>query len=639
MEARRMVSAGSKLSREFLRGLTRSGGPAALTAAFAVVLLLIVTMHLWPRRYARVLDGSNLSIPYRSKAAVYREHAVFAAPLPCGSETVAPSTAREAVPDAVHRRSRRQKALEAEIDAYLQSNGIHRERPTRVRFLILSSFVDWTLCTTLGSAALAGVSIPVTGLNDTYSHIGRFERYLEFVEHEGLHDDDIVVTLDSDVFWTGADFLPFLKKFARFSPEKESDLDVAAVRAWEDYGEKKAPLYMQRLQTEMHDSAVHAKRPLLQMSPVVYNADDLCWWGQHSDDFVKCPLAFSTLDHMIEVARNHVSSMDFSKVGSYVLACSDTLRAQVEKMFTGKQQWMVDDLLSRPNAASPYTTQAKRSRDDPFFYNATIMKKSNPTVFLNGGVHVSRVWALRSLAKALATYVATETPVAEREDRHTSQWWCDQSILGQMYVRGRLYEIEHNLLSGPPLSMRTPPVAYDSRYGPPGLIGLDRRTEMAVLAAIIERNPSLFRDSGYLERHFPGRSRWWVWNKTEVLLGVNEPQDTPLDSLQKTRGGVLVTPPLLWRSATAEDRWRGFQNEAEEDPDVVHVPFIHYASPSKHRRFAMYRNYHAWMVAARHDKRARESVKKALGRSWWSCGSIRSVFSSTSRTCARTQPY
>ncbi|CAJ1992119.1 expression-site associated gene (ESAG3) [Leishmania donovani] len=600
--------------RLLLHRLTHNRSSVPLAIALIVVLLVASTELLWPRRYARLPDGRNLSIPYRSEAAAYRKSAVFVGPLPRGSENVVAGTAGETVPVAVHGRSRRQKALEAEIEEYLESHGIHRERRTRVRFHTLSNFVDWRLCTTLGSAALAGFSVPVTGFNDTYSHIRRFERYLDFVEREGLHDEDIVVTLDSDVFWTGADFLPFLRKFARFSPETESDLDVAAVRAWEDYGEKKAPLYMQRLQTEMRNGAAPVKRPLLQMPPVLYNADDLCWWGQHSEGFLQCPLAFATLDHMIEVARNHVSSMDLSKVGSHALVCGDTLRAQLKKSFTGKQRWMVDDLLRHPNTASPYMTQAKRSCDDPFFYNTTIVHKSNPTVLLNGGMHVSRVWALRWLAKTLATYVATETPVAEAEDHHTSQWWCDQALLGQMYVRARLYEIEHNLLAGPPLSMRTPPVAYDSRYGPPGLVGLDRRSQMVVLAPTIERNPNLFHHGGYLERQFPGSSRWWIWNKTELLLGENEPQGLPLGSLQTTRGGVLVTPPLLWRSATAEDRSRGFQNEAEEDPDVVRVPFIHYAAPSKHKRFTAHRNYYAWMVAARHDRRARESVTNALGK-------------------------
>nr|CCM18588.1 expression-site associated gene (ESAG3),putative [Leishmania guyanensis] len=151
--------------------------------------------------------------------------------------------------------------------------------------------------------------------------------------------------MDSDVYWTGADFLPFLGKFARFSPEKESDLDVAAVRAWEDYGEKKAPLYMQRLQAEMYNGTAGLKRPLLQMPPVMYNADGICWWGQHSESFVQCSLAYATLDHMVEVARNHALTIDVHKAASYAKVSAKTLRSELKKSFTGKQQWMLDDML------------------------------------------------------------------------------------------------------------------------------------------------------------------------------------------------------------------------------------------------------------------------------------------------------
>ncbi|KAG5469753.1 hypothetical protein CUR178_01892 [Leishmania enriettii] len=611
MAAYSVCSSWAKRRRRWLLRLSHRSAMGYIVT-FTLLLLVVGAVWFWPRRYARIRDGRNLLIPYLSKAAAYRENAVFVGPLPRGSEIVVAGTAEDTVPDAVHSRSRRQETLELEIEAYLASHGIRRKRRTRVRFVTLSNFVDWKLCTALGAAALAGISVPVAGFNETYSHIQRFERYLDFVEQEGLHDGDIVVTLDSDVFWTGSDFLPFLRKFARFSPEKESDLDVAAVRAWEDYGEKKAPLYMSHLQAGMHSDSVDVKRPLLQMSPVVYNADDLCWWGQHSKGFLRCPVAFATLDHMIEVARNRISTMNVRKVTSYAQLRGGVLRKQLEESFRGKRQWMVDDLLGQSNPASPYVTQARRSLGDPLFYNTTIVKKANPTVLLNGGMHVSRVWALRWLAKAIATFTETETPVAEAEDHHTSQWWCDQGLLGEMYVRARLYEIEHNLLAGPPLSMRTPPVAYDTRYGPPGLVGLDRRSEMVVLAPTIERNPTLFHHGRYLERQFPSSSSWWIWNKTEHLLGENNPRGRSLGNLQTTRGGVLVTPPLLWRSATLEDRSRGFENEAEENPDVAHVPFIHYAAPAKHRRFTRQRNHYAWMVAARHDSRARESVTNTL---------------------------
>ncbi|KAG5495092.1 hypothetical protein JKF63_02145 [Porcisia hertigi] len=611
-KTKRLFPRAGELFRQLFRWQTRSWRTMLLTISLVVALVVLGTISIRPRRYARLLDGRNLCIPYRSKATVYREHAAFVAPRSRGQGLAVNGTEEKPIPDAVHSRIRRQKAMEADIDAYLVSHNISHKRPLRVRFQIFSNFVNWQLCTALGSAALGGIGIQVIGFDSAYSHLRRFEKYLDFVEEEGLSDEDIVVTMDSDVFWTGADFLPFLKKFARLSPRKESDLDVAAVRAWEDYGEKKAPLFMEDLQTKLNGDAAGAERPRLQMPPVVYNTDDLCWWGQHSKNFIRCPVAFSTLDHMIEVTRNHVSTFDKHKLGLYARECGDALVTKLREVFKGKRQWMMKDMLREPHTDFSYTKHPKRSRDDPLYYHTTVVSNSNPTLFLNGGVHISRVWALRLLAESVATYAATETPVAGEEDHHTSEWWCDQSLMGQLYVRGRLYEIEHNLLTGPPLSMRSPPVPYDRRYGPPGLVGLDRRSEMVILAPTMERNPTLFHHGKYLAQQFPGSSSSRVWNKTEYLLGVNEPQSHSLQNLKRTPSGAFVTVPLLWRSATADDKRRGFRNEVEDDPDVVYPPFIHYAAPTKHGRFAAQRNHFAWLVAARHDKLSSESVRSVF---------------------------
>lgn len=580
----------------------------------AVVLVLCLFVCMLIRLSANpthgVLDGSLLAIPYRSPAGAYAAHALYSAPLPTGSseDHLAEKEGR-GLAAKVRRRINRQKTLEDELNGYLRSVGVERDRPVRVRFHILSNFVDWKLCTALGAASLGGFSIPVTGFNKSYSHIHRFDTYLDFVKREGLRDEDIVVTLDSDVFWTGADFMPFLKKFARYSPETEADLDVAAVRAWEDYGEKNAPLLMQRL---MRHNPRQPNRPLLQLPPVVYNADDLCWWGQHSDGFVRCPVAFAAMEHMIEVARNRRSSYTMGSLGRYVKQCATSVYKDLQESFGESRAWMVESMFGMPNASSPYTDHAVLPQDDPLFYRPSTVTKANPVSLLNGGMHVSRVWALRHLASTLATYVEEETPVAEAEDHKTSEWWCDQALFGQIYVRARLFEIEHDLLEGPTGSQRQPPLAYDPRFGPPGFLGVDRRSEMVALAPTMERHPHLFHHGGYLDRQFPQSTSMWVRNRTHFLLGEDWPEEEEMDGLEMTRGGALVTPPLLWRSATPEDRARGLENAEEMDADTVHVPFIHYAAPTKHPRFSAHRNHYAWLVAARHDRRAREAAFNAL---------------------------
>ncbi|KPA76603.1 putative expression-site associated protein [Leptomonas pyrrhocoris] len=576
-------------------------------------LCLSSLLYLWLAVYdfPGVLDGHTLTVPYRSHAYAYAAHALYIAPLPSGTSEVQLDGRNDPELVAkVQRRSNRQQALEDEVNGYLRSVGIERDRPVRVRFHILSNYVDWKLCTAVGAAALGGFSIPVTGFNASYSHIHRFNTYLDFVKQEGLRDEDIVVTLDSDVFWTGADFVPFLKKFARFSPATEAELDVAAVRAWEDYGEKKAPLFMERLQKQ--GAPHHPKRPSMQLPPVVYNADDQCWWGQHSEGFVRCPAAFAAMEHLIEAARNGKSSYTRASLGSYTLQCATDVRRELGIAFAGGRQWMKDSIFNVPNANSPYAMQRAVSPSDPLFYRVSTVNRANPINLLNGGMHVSRVWALRHLASTIATYVEKEKPVPEAEDHHTDQWWCDQALFGQIYTRARLFEIEHGLLDGPPLSERSPPVVVDPRFGPPGFLGVDRRSEMVVLAPAMERNPALFHDGGYLERQFPESAGFWVRNRTRFLLGDNWPKKEDMDYLQMTRGGALVTPPLLWRSATPEDRVRGYANEQEDDADTVHVPFIHYAAPTKQPRFSAHRNHFAWLVAARHDRRARAAARNVL---------------------------
>lgn len=584
----------------------------ALVFGLCLALLLFLLHLLVAEAGPGVRDGRGLQIPYSSHGEAYVKHALYAAALPAGtSDVVLDKTEDPTLVSKVQRRANRQRALENELNSFLRNLGIEYDRPLRVRFHILSNFVDWKLCTAVGAAALGGFSIPITGFNATYSHIHRFDTYLDFVKREGLQDEDIVITLDSDVFWTGVDFLPFLKKFARFSPATEEELDVAAVRAWEDYGEKKAPLFMERLQRRYPQ---HAKRPSMQLPPVLYNADDLCWWGQHSEGFVRCPVAFVAMEHMIEAARNHRSSSTKASIGAYVLQCANDVRRELAATFKGEQSWMADSVFNIPNPASPYAELPEVPPSDPLFYRVSTDNKANPINLLNGGMHVSRVWALRYLATTLATYVATEKPVPDAEDRHTEKWWCDQALFGQIYVRGRMFEVQHNLLEGPPLSKRIPPVPPDPRFGPPGFLGIDRRSEMVVLAPSIERNPTLFHDGGYLENQFPDSVGFWVWNRTQALLGEDWPQEEKMDDLRMTLGGALVTPPLLWRSATPEDRTRGYVSARETDVDTVHPPFIHYAAPTKQPRFSAQRYHYAWLLAARHDRRAREAARNTLSK-------------------------
>ncbi|KAK7196920.1 expression-site associated protein (ESAG3) [Novymonas esmeraldas] len=592
----------------------------SLLVVSVLVILLVVTLFFTtslpdvPAPDVKPPDVKSphiglMKVPYSSAAGAYRAAAKFVEPLPSGAADGGAGAAKPT--PATAKRVQRQEAVEKEIESYLREKGVLRERRTRVRFRTSSNRFNKVLCRTVGSAALAGYSVPVTTVATPYTHIKRFTAYMDFVDREGLHDEDIVVTLDSDVYWTGVDFVPFLSKFAHLSPEKESDLDVAAVRAWEDYGEKRAPLFMKELRAKSGGTGPDATRPLLQMPPVLFNSEDECWWGQRAKGSLSCPLTFAALDHMIEVARNHVSTCNITMVNKYNEKKKGDARLQLHEAFTGPRRWMVDDMLGEPNATSPYTTQARRSHEDPLFYHTTVVNKAIPTAVLNSGLHVSRVWALRHMVKALATFTEVEPPVDDDGHFKRPGWGCDQAVMALIYARTRLFEIEHNLLTGPPPALRTPPVAYNPPHGPLGLIGLDRRSEIGILAISIESLSSLHHESKYLAQLIPETSGGRRLDKTERLLGSNDPQGTLPGELLQTRGGALVTPPLMWRSATAGDWARGFQCDTEEGVDTVFSPFIHYASQNK-QLYESHRHYYAWLVAARHDRRARASVTATL---------------------------
>ena len=53
------------------------------------------------------------------------------------------------------------------------------------------------------------------------------------VSQAGLSDDDVIVKLDSDIMFTGLDYLPFIDKFIKLSPANLSELDAKAVRTGE----------------------------------------------------------------------------------------------------------------------------------------------------------------------------------------------------------------------------------------------------------------------------------------------------------------------------------------------------------------------------------------------------------------------
>ncbi|CCW65456.1 unnamed protein product [Phytomonas sp. EM1] len=93
----------------------------------------------------------------------------------------------------------------------------------RALIFITSDKIDETLCYSAGSAHLTGMSVVVAGyqmpFNGAMSKLDFMERA---IKNTGLKPSDVVIVVDSDTIFTGADLNPFLDRFiARSAPTPE----------------------------------------------------------------------------------------------------------------------------------------------------------------------------------------------------------------------------------------------------------------------------------------------------------------------------------------------------------------------------------------------------------------------------------
>lgn len=99
----------------------------------------------------------------------------------------------------------------------------------------------------------------------------------------------------------------------------------------------------------------------------------------------------------------------------------------------------------------------------------------NPLRYLNAGVVVARVWALRRVWAAARAFMATHTFYEGDE------WWCDQSVYASLYLQLRWWEVGSGALdTATPHSPSAedqaacpfqPLVLPDPQHGPHGLLG------------------------------------------------------------------------------------------------------------------------------------------------------------------------
>nr|CCM13995.1 hypothetical protein, conserved [Leishmania guyanensis] len=475
--------------------------------------------------------------------------------------------------------------LQASINAYLaQHNNTEGVQlpPVRIHFIAASNQTDWSFCMATASCALSGVELSVLGTETTYSHVWRFEQYLDYLDRAGVRDEDIVVTLDTDVAWTGSDVTPFLQKFARYSPASEEALDLAAVRAWEDYGEEVGSAFMATLRTMPEKQS----RPLMQLPPVIFNADDDCFYHQPADGLFQCLSSDYITMHLIAAARNGASFFSHEDAARVSKENWENYKSIYSSFFA---QGHGDRHLNTSLEAATFL----RTPGDLFFYDGALSVGRNPSFYLNAGMHVSRAWALRELARGVLRFAKERRPRAKQE------WFCDQSIISTLRYYSRMFEVNEGLLFG--TGHRKDGELVRDYFGlPVGLLSVDSLTEF-MFTSHLRRRKKLGELTAYYIRH-----------RDDMFFTV------PDSDLIAKSSGMFITSPLWGREVPQ----RCIDVPLLDDSVSIRCSralrrrvfssFIHFAAGSKQRYYRLYREWFAWYFATRHSSKALLSAMTVL---------------------------
>ncbi|EPY19116.1 hypothetical protein AGDE_15422 [Angomonas deanei] len=276
------------------------------------------------------------------------------------------------------------------------------------------------------------------------------------------------------------------------SAPSEAQLDVAAVRAWEDYGPKEAGAVLR----SMTSRAEGQQR--WQYPPVLYNAENGCALYQYINN--ACHEFMNFIEVMIKVARDdlkpgeeYTMSELWTRVRQYATTGgTPTVRSDLfDRMrrdihMNAKYSSNLHDKIQ--NERESYKKQynvskrvyvASRDENRPRFEPRYAQgAATSPSRSFNAGAYIGRVWALKKLTDAfeLALREVQLRPVSWLPGPHFSN---DQAVLGMLYYTQRLWEVEYGLLEAPPPKVEEDPSprrrtipAFDI---PVGLIGLDKR--------------------------------------------------------------------------------------------------------------------------------------------------------------------
>ncbi|CAD2221882.1 hypothetical protein AGDE_15424 [Angomonas deanei] len=329
------------------------------------------------------------------------------------------------------------------------------------------------------------------------------------------------------------------------SAPSEAQLDVAAVRAWEDYGPKEAGTVLR----SMTSRAEGQQR--WQYPPVLYNAENGCALYQYINN--ACHHFMNFIEAMIKVSRDdlqpgeeYTMSELWTRVRQYATTGgTPTVRSDLfDRMrrdihMNGKQKTSLHTKITKErqsyenqyNVSKRVYVSPRRSEERPRFEPRYAQgAATSPSRSFNAGAYIGRVWALRKLTDAfeLAVREVQLRPVSWLPGPHFSN---DQAVLGMLYYTQRLWEVEYGLLEAPPPAAEEQPSprrrtipAFDI---PVGLIGLDKRRSffgIDVIRAEMPQTPPT-RNAVFL----PNYTTTLRKSRTGALLAVyHDEQSVPL---------------------------------------------------------------------------------------------------------------
>ncbi|CAD2221884.1 hypothetical protein, conserved [Angomonas deanei] len=380
-----------------------------------------------------------------------------------------------------------QTRMEEEVHRLLVEGGYEGTHRHRTRLVTMSNRFDEVYCTLQGSAALSGVRLTSLGYKEEYNFMRRLRAVVDYAAAEGLDDKDVILWVDSDTVLTGRDMAAAVADYVLHSAPSEAQLDVAAVRAWEDYGPKEAGVVLRSMTSRADD------QQQWQYPPVLYNAENGCALLEYINE--GCHNFSNFIEAMIKVARDdlkpgveYTMGELWTRVRQYATEGIPTVRSDLfdrirrdihvsARYFSNLHDKIQQEKKlyeKQYNSQKRVYVASRRDEERPRFEPRYADNKHDalPRSF-NAGAYIGRVWALKKLIDVF------ELAVREVQCR---KWYCffgatftnDQAVLGMLYYTQRLWEVEYGLLEAPP------PAAEERRTMTPfdipvGLMGLDKR--------------------------------------------------------------------------------------------------------------------------------------------------------------------